>query len=268
VGVVTETYPPEINGVANTLYHMVQGLAERGHEITLLRPSRRRKEPERIEGGVREVPTPGFPLPFYPELQLGLPASRAVSRALKDLNPNILYIATEGPLGQSARRVARRLGIPVVAGFHTNFHTYSRHYRLGLLAPTVLAYLRRFHNRCARTLVPTAELAKDLGALGFERLSVWPRGVDVDLFDPRRRDDALRRSWSAETEDLVVVYVGRIAREKNIDLAVAAFRAIHARQPRSRFVLVGDGPELARIRDANPDFIVAGARRGETLAAH
>ena len=268
IALVTETYPPEINGVANTLHRIVHGLADRGHDITLLRPTRRRKEPERVEGRVREVPTPGFPLPFYPELQIGLPASRAVARTLKACAPDIVYIATEGPLGMSAQRVARRLKVPVVAGFHTNFHTYSRHYRLGLLAPTVLAYLRRFHNRCARTLVPTRELHDALTGLNFERLAVWPRGVDIALFNPARRDAVLRDAWTKSPDDLVVIYVGRIAREKNIDLAVEAFRAIRARRPGSRFVLVGDGPELPRIRDANPDFICTGARRGEVLAAH
>ncbi len=156
----------------------------------------------------------------------------------------------------------------MVAGFHTNFHTYSRYYGLGAIAPAVLSYLRRFHNRCARTLVPTNELLEDLKDRGFKRLALWPRGVDTGLFDPARRDQALRDQWNVDPDELAVLYVGRIAREKNIGLAIEAFEAIRQRRPDSRFILVGDGPEMAAIREHHPDFVMTGTRTGEPLAAH
>lgn len=269
IALVTETYPPEINGVANTLHQMVKGLADRGHEVILLRPAQGKKDrTPRNEGRIHEIPTGGVPLPFYHGLQMGLPATRVIGRTFREFRPNLVYIATEGPLGSSAQRVARRFHLPVVAGFHTNFQTYSRHYGMGLFAPTVLAYLRRFHNRCARTLVPTPALAQELARRDFQRLSVWPRGVDVELFNPARRDRQLRSAWGVDDDSVVVQYVGRLAREKNIDLAIKAFTAIRARRPDARLVLVGDGPELPRIRDENPEFIVTGAQVGEALAAH
>lgn len=265
---VTETYPPEINGVANTLHQMVTHLARRGHDITLLRPARRRKEPVRTGERVREIPTPGCPLPLYRGLQIGLPAGRTLSRIMGEIRPDLVYIATEGPLGASARHRAQRFRVPVVAGFHTNFHTYSRYYGLGAIAPAVLGYLRRFHNRCARTLVPTQALQTELQGRGFERLALWPRGIDTGLFDPARRDQSLRDQWGVGAGERAVLYVGRIAREKNIGLAIEAFQAIRQRWPGSRFILVGAGPEMAAIRDGHPDFVITGTRTGEPLAAH
>ncbi|MEN8176210.1 MAG: glycosyltransferase family 1 protein [Pseudomonadota bacterium] len=269
LAVVTETYPPEINGVANTLFHMVEGLAERDHRVMLLRPAKARSERESHEhGGVLEIPTSGMPLPFYQGLQVGLPASRVMSKAFRDARPDLLYIATEGPLGISAQRVARRLRIPLVAGFHTNFQTYSKHYGVGLFAPAVLAYLRRFHNRCDATLVPTRALAEELSARQFQRLSVWPRGVDTALFSPARRNRERRTSWGLDDDGLAVVYVGRVAPEKNIGLAINAFNAIRERSSQARLVLVGDGPELASLRRSFPDFVFTGARTGTDLAEH
>jgi len=269
VAVVTETYPPEINGVANTLHQMCHGLAARGHRLTLVRPSQGDHD-HGVQGdaSIHEVPTSGAPLPFYQGLQVGLPAGRIIARTFRESPPDIVYIATEGPLGVSAHRAARRLRLPVIAGFHTNFQTYSRHYGIGLLAPTVLAYLRRFHNRCHCTLVPTRELADELASRDFRNLRVWSRGVDTELFSPARRDAAIRRAWGIDDDALGVLYVGRIAPEKNIDLAVEAFEAIRSERPDARFVLVGDGPEAKRLQAAHPEFIFRGPRTGEDLAAH
>jgi glycosyltransferase involved in cell wall biosynthesis len=269
VAVITETYPPEINGVANTLHRMCHGLAARGHRLTLVRPSQGDHD-HGSDGdtGIREVPTTGAPLPFYQGLQVGLPAGRIIARTFRESRPDIVYIATEGPLGVSAHRAARRMRLPVIAGFHTNFQAYSRHYGIGLLAPTVLAYLRRFHNRCHCTLVPTRQLADELASRDFRHLRVWPRGVDTELFSPARRDPAMRRAWGIDDGALGVLYVGRIAPEKNIDLAVQAFEAIRAEHPNARFILVGDGPEMKRLKAAHPDFVYRGSRTGQDLAAH
>ncbi len=264
---VTETYPPEINGVARTLAQMVRGLGGLGHRITLVRPAQSTRSPAIVDdAAVHEVP--GVPLPGYPGLQFGLPAYRLVSRLLQRRRIDAAYIATEGPLGYSALQACARRGVAALTGMHTNFHQYSRHYGAGLLAPVLLRYLRRFHNRAAGTLVPTATMRDALAADGFLRLHTWPRGVHTELFSPQRRSARLRAEWGVAEDGLAVLYVGRLAPEKNIDSAFSAFAAIRAVREDARFILVGSGPAERRLRDSHPEAIFAGPREGEDLACH
>jgi glycosyltransferase involved in cell wall biosynthesis len=276
VALVTETYPPEVNGVANTLAQLARGLARRGHRITLVRP---RQPTDRRAGtgesddaqcktAASELLVGGLPLPGYRGLRFGLPAYGRLSRRWRGARPDAVYIATEGPLGHSALRAARILGIPTLTGFHTQFQRYCRHYGVGVLMRPIIGVLRRFHNRSDGTLVPTQTLRRELTADGFRSLHVLSRGVDTSRFSPARRDASLRRTWGCSEETVVALYVGRIAAEKNIDLALAAFDRIRDSRPDSRCILVGDGPELARLRRQHPDHIFTGLRIGEELAAH
>ena len=288
IALVTETYPPEINGVASTVAQLVTGLLLEGHFVEVTRPHQPKVDGVSKKGsssgsGVlghgggspRSQPTrfserltSGIPIPRYPELKLGLPAAGRLERDWKAQPPDIVHIATEGPLGWSALRVARRLGLPVVSEFRTNFHAYSAHYGIGPLRHWVLGYLRRFHNRCAYTMVPTAGLAAELEASGFERLKVVARGVDASRFHPSRRSQELRSSWGAGPSTLVMVAVGRIAPEKNLDLLISAYRKIRTVQPDARLVVVGDGPARAWLEHEAPDAVFAGRRMGEDLASH
>lgn len=260
---VSETYPPEVNGVARTLQRLAAGLAARGHQVAVIRP-RQAGDPSTPQAGTTLVR--GITLPLYRELQLGLPARRTLRRLWNNRRPDAIYIATEGPLGLAALRKARAQAIPVLSGLHTNFHTYSRHYRLGPLTPLVLKYLRWFHNRTDCTLAPTPEVVAMLRQHGFRRLQTLGRGVDTTLFNPARRETALRREWQLQDGSLGVLYVGRLAAEKNLDLAARAFRVIQARQPQARFVLVGDGPLRHRLASDNADFVFTGMLGGDALA--
>jgi len=266
IGIVTETYPPEINGVALTVHHLAAGLAARGHSIDLIRP--RQPESHADERGIDAFEVPGIGLPRYPGLRLGLPAGRRLQQRWLQQRPDAIYVATEGPLGWSAMRAAGQLGIPLSSGFHTRFDHYAGHYGVRLLTPLVRAYLRRFHRRAMATLVPTSTLAQELHAMGIANACLLRRAVDTKLFHPDRRDAALRASWGIDALTPVVLYVGRIAPEKNLQLAVQAFRAIQQQAPQARYVWVGEGPARAALQAANPDFIFAGAQRGEALARH
>ena len=269
VAVVTETYPPEVNGVARTIGVMVAALRERGHRIQLVRPRQPGEDDAPAqEPGLETVLRAGLPLPRYGELRMGLPAKRALLKAWRARRPDIVQVVTEGPLGNSAVTAARRLAIPVVSEFHTNFHDYSRHYGLGLFSELVARYLRRLHNRADCTFVPTAEMKSQLAAAGYRRLAVVGRGIDLELFDPRRRSAALRRSWGAGDHDIVALSVGRLAPEKNLRLFVESCRAMQAVLPRLRVALVGDGPDGAALRSANRYFVFAGMRTGAALAEH
>lgn len=261
---VTETYPPDINGVALTVQSLEVGLRARGHDVTLIRPRRAGE----TQPGPHQRLTAGLPLPWYPGLRFGLPAMRRLHRQWTRHRPDAIYVATEGPLGWSALRTARALGIPAATGFHTRFDLYMRDYGLPLLQRPALAWMRHVHALGQATLVPTTELRHALHAMGFDDVVRLPRAVDCGLFDPMRRDPALREAWGVGADAPVVLYVGRIAAEKNLALAVRSFRAIAETRPDARFVWVGDGPEREALAAANPDFVFCGLRRGEDLASH
>ena len=268
VAVITETYPPEINGVANTMRQLVTGLAERGHQVRLIRPHQAGDPKPGASDPIGETLVPGLPIPGYRGLRLGLPVFWRLRRLWRDEPPDVAYIATQGPLGRAALRAAEALGVPTVTGFHTQFHQYSRHYGLGFLTGPIEASLRRFHNRSDTTLVPTAELREILMAHGFAKVEVFGRGVDTVLFSPDRRRADLRSAWGCGPTDPVLLYVGRLAAEKNIDLVLASYAAARAAHPRTRCVLVGDGPERRHLAQAHPEVIFTGARVGLDLAEH
>jgi glycosyltransferase involved in cell wall biosynthesis len=268
LALVTETYPPEVNGVAMTLHRLVTGLSERGHDVVVVRPT------QSVEGSgfhplAEEWVFRGLPLPGYPGLRFGLPAGFELRRRWREDPPDVVHVATEGPLGLSAVWAARRLGLPVSSSFHTNFHTYSGHYGFGLLRNVALKYLRAVHNRTACTLVPSSSMKEVLRKDGFRNLEILGRGVDTELFSPAKRDPALRREWGAEDDDEpVVIYVGRLADEKNIPLVVEAHEAMARLRPGLKLVLVGDGPSRASLEAKHPEFHYAGMRLGEDLARH
>lgn len=263
---VTETWPPEVNGVALTAQALALGLRGRGHEVQVARP---RQPAGTVPAD--DLPTlllPGAALPRYPGLRFGLPAAGVLQRHWQRTRPDAIYIATEGPLGWSALRAARRLGIPVASGFHTRFDHYMRDYGLPWLQPGALRWMRHFHNQADATLVPTTELEQMLRAQGFQRVVRLARAVDAGQLSPDCRDARLRHAWGATADTLVVIHVGRIAPEKNLGLAVQAFRMLQRQRPDARFVWVGDGPAREALARENPDFIFAGVQRGQALACH
>lgn len=258
IAIVTETFPPEVNGVAMTFGVIARELGRRGHDVTVFRPNRPDLSDVARSGEFREVRLPGAPVPGYAQLRMGLPARRFLRERWRADRPDIVHVATEGPLGASAITAARSLEVPVSSSFHTNFHAYTRHYGYALLRRPVLAWLRRVHNRTARTFAPTAELCGELETLGFRNLALLSRGVDTWDFHPARRSPELRMRWGATPETPVVIHVGRMAAEKNYELLFRAFDAMRAANPKLRFVLAGEGPLKARLQREHPECIFAG----------
>jgi len=254
-----------------TLGHLVQGLARRGHHVTVIRPRQRTETggPAQLsEGPVTQRLLPGLPIPGYPLLRFGLPAGRRLRRWWRRDRPVLVHIATEGPLGYSALNAARELGLPVTSSFHTNFHHYTRDYRFSWLFSLTAKWLRYFHNRTLRTFAPTRELCTELAADGYQNLRVLSRGVDTSLFSPARRQDSLRTAWGVESGDPVVIHTGRLAREKNYSLLFRAYAAMRAANPRCRFVIVGDGPLRASLEAQHPHCLFTGFVDRATLARH
>ncbi|MBA3845127.1 MAG: glycosyltransferase, partial [Planctomycetes bacterium] len=212
VALVTETYPPEINGVAMTLANLVGGLRTRGWRVQVVRP---RQSCDNGSCDENEWLRPSLPIPNYAGLRLGLPSGFSLHGRWRRKRPDLVHVVTEGPLGLSALRSARRLGIPVSSGFHTNFHDYTRHYGVSWMHGALERYLKAFHNRTRCTLVPAEDVITQLAKRGFRNLMLLGRGVDAGLFSPELRSQELRASWGAAPDTLVALHVGRVAPEKN-----------------------------------------------------
>jgi glycosyltransferase involved in cell wall biosynthesis len=266
--VITETYPPEVNGVAFTVAHLVDGLSARGHAVSVVRPRQQASDRPGCSCGPNVTLVHSLPFPWYKELQVGIPAGGLLGSCWRQHPPDVVYVATPGPLGWSAVRTARRLEIPVLSGFHTNFHSYSHYYGAGWLQPVIVRCLRRFHNRTHGTLVPSIDLRDRLQVAGFKNVYVLDRGVDSQLFSPERRCPKLRSSWGISDTGLAALYVGRIAPEKNLRVAVAAYRTMQQFSNSSKFVIVGDGPFRTTLQREHPDLIFCGLHTGEDLARH
>ncbi len=267
IALVTETYPPEVNGVAMTNQRLVRGLIERGHEILLIKP-RRRDAMASAHPALQVFEVFGIPIPNYAGLKLGLPAPGQLEHCFEKYAPDVVHVATEGPLGFSALHAARKLGIPVTSTFHTNFQDYCADYGAAFMERIMMAYLRWFHNACALTTVPDPSLIERLENDGVERLEMLGRGADTRLFDPTRRSPELRASWGAGDDTPVALYVGRAAAEKNIPLTIQAWQGAREQCPELKLVVVGDGPVRQKLQNQWSEVHFAGMRYDEDLAAH
>jgi glycosyltransferase involved in cell wall biosynthesis len=262
---VTETFPPEVNGVARTLGRWVETFRARGHVVHVVRPRQWAEGP--TAGCVH-----GLPLPYYPHMRFGVASPLRLRALLGRDAPDLVHIATEGPLGWAALVAATSLGLPVATSFHTNFDHYLDHYGLGPFGWLLFAYLRWFHNRAGVTLVPSEATRRRLRAGGVRRLAIWSRGVDARAFHPRFRDPALRGRLGLGDDGVLLIYVGRLAAEKNLSALLAAFARLRlqlppAKQKGLRLALVGDGPLAGQLRALQaPGVVLTGQLHGSDLS--
>ena len=268
IAVVTETWPPEVNGVAMTLAKLVQGLSHRNHDVQLIRPRQTKTDSPMSDSSLEEVLMRGMPIPRYPELKLGLPSKKTLVKTWTLRRPDVVHIATEGPLGWSALQAAKVLKLPVTSDFRTNFQSYSKHYGVGWLRKPIVAYLRKFHNATACTMVPTRELMRTLSQNGFANLKVVSRGVDTKLFNIAKRDTSLRSSWGATDDTKVLISVGRMAPEKNLDQVLKTYDALKSTGQAFKLVMVGDGPLKEQFQKRYPEIIFPGMLSQSNLAAY
>ena len=262
---VTETFAPQVNGVSRTLGQLVAYLESVGDVVQVIHPE---YGPEAAGPGRFQVPA--VPVPFYPEVRIPLPPFGSVLRAIDAFEPDLIHVATEATLGWNVLRYAAKRRLPMVSSFHTNFDQYCDHYRLGWAKGLAWRYLRWFHNRTSETYVPSQVTFDDLAARGFDRLVLWPRGVDGDLFRPDRLNRAaIRRGLGFEPDDIVIGHVSRLAAEKNAPFLAEALRIVAEVCPRVKFLIVGDGPERAGFeRRMGPAARFVGYRSGGDLADH
>jgi len=261
---VSETYFPQMNGVSKVLDRLVRYAESNGHEVQLVIPRYRERTP-----GPNEVPVFAFPFPLYPEVVVPVPRPWKIWRRIKAFNPDLIHIATEVFLGLAVLRKAKGGTIPVVSSYHTNFTQYLRHYYMGCLENGIWKYLRWFHNNTLRTYCPSTMTREDISSRGFQNVEVWSRGVETDLFSPERRSEALRQQLGVNEADILAVYVGRLAKEKNLPVLLRVFEKLQQRLPAVKLLLVGDGPIRNSIEKTKPEGVICvGYKRGEALAEH
>lgn len=276
--VVTETWLPDINGVASSMFQIVQQLKQFGHDITLIRPS----QSEQVEKDLQQSrlnlaavhhdkQVKSLPIPYYPHLRMGLPSYRYLREQFASLQPDVVHIITEGPLGFAALLAAKRQKIKVTAGYHTSFHDFSRYFGWKIVSMPMLGYLKRFHNACNATCVPSATTLEQLSGFGFKRLYQVGRGVDTQKFAPTHRSAMLRQRWQAGEETTVLMCVSRVSPEKGIETVIKGFKALQLEQLHRhvKLVIVGDGPDKTRLETLygdDADIVFAGFKTGHELA--
>lgn len=264
ITLVTETFPPEINGVSLTLEKLHNFLNLSGHDPSVIRP-RRFSEPRKPEL------VQGFPIPMYPKLRFGIGSPLRLYQTIKSKMPDIIHLATEGPLGLACLGIAKSLRIPVVSSFHTNFDLYANDYKMGFLSSGISHYLRWFHNQTEATFAPSNACLERLQALGYKNTKIWTRGVDISLFNPIQKDLNFKSKIGLTETDILLLYVGRLAPEKNIGALLETFKKTRitlSKQGKNLFLaLVGTGPlvEQSDLEKTN-GIILPGELRGNQLA--
>ncbi len=258
IAIVTDTYVPDINGVAISLGRLASGLRDMGHQVEIIRSGK--------SHGEAESTVFSWPLPGYWEIKVGAPWPGEIRRRWAKIRPDVVYIAIETPLGFSAAAAALKLGIPIIGGFHTNFSEYLVKYGFGWVGKPVSAYQKWFHSRFFCTLVPSPDMLVMLESEGFQNVEILGRGVDTGLFHPAKRSPALRKEWGANVDTPVALVVGRVSGEKNIDLALRAFAKMREVRPDLVAVVIGNGPICRRLARENPDVCFPGYFLGEKLA--
>ena len=251
-----------------TLGHLAEGLSERGHDVTVHRPRQNSSDQPGFDLSYHQVRHPSLPIPGYNFLRFGLPVRGRLLRAWREDRPDLVHIATEGPLGYAALMAAGRLGLPVSSSFHTNFHQYSEHYGFSWLTRPVLGYLRHFHNRTRVTLSPSPDLNAELLKDGFRDVRLLSRGVNTRVFSPTKRDPELRSRWGVSPNDVVLIHVSRLAAEKNYDLLFKAYGAIRSLAPQTKFVVASDGPMRKKLENKYPWAHFTGFLERDDLARH
>ncbi|WP_327357575.1 glycosyltransferase family 4 protein [Streptomyces sp. NBC_01304] len=258
VAIVTESFPPDVNGVAHCAVQTARHLVRRGHDPLVIAPAMAAGAEEHTAGPCPVVRIPSLPLPGYPQVRVALP-SRRVAAALSAHRAELVHLASPFILGVRGMTAAARLGIPAVAVYQTDLAGYARTY-VGAGEAAAWRRIRGVHRAADRTLAPSTAALRDLAAHGVPRLSLWPRGVDAVRFRPSCRDEALRREVAPDGE-LVVGYVGRLAPEKRVELLAGACSLDGV-----RVVIVGDGPSEAALRGQLPGAVFLGRRTGSELA--
>ena len=261
IALFTETFLPKIDGVVTRVVHTLEQLRDLGHEVLIFAPG---SPPEEVAGH-RVVRIPSVPFkPWYPELFLGLPRPR-IGREIDRFAPDVVHVVNPVILGLWGTLVARQRALPLLASYHTDITQYAEHLNLPFLSPISDRFLRDVHNQAHVNLCTSRPMVNSARGLGIERVRLWPKAVDTELYHPSRRSEAMRERLTAgETDKPLMLYVGRVSFEKRIDWLYAPVTRI----PDVRLAIVGSGPADKQIRTqfAETPTVFTGYLSGEELA--
>ncbi len=263
----TETFLPKVDGVVNTLCNLLRYLPTKGHESLLFAPQAG-GTPDHY-ANTRVITQPGMPCPLYPEIKLVSPTID-VTEELERFKPDVVHVLHPISLGMAGMWQARYLGIPVVASYHTDLVAYARYFGLGFLSDFAVRVERWIHNQADLNLCPSTATMNELEGYGFERLKIWTRGVDTQLFHPGRRRSDMREWLSGgEPDKPLLLYVGRVSHEKRVDWLRRLLDRLQSNGHDVRLAIVGDGPARAEFEQyfADTPTVFTGILRGEELAA-
>ena len=264
VALFSEVYWPMVSGVGVTLLRLTDALHARGHQVRVYSAT----YPLPPEGDRPEVHrSPSVPLFLYPDVQWAFPRLRDVVDDLARFQPDVVHVATEFSLGIAGVKAARQLGIPIIASAHTDYDQYAARYGVTWALRAGWHYLRWFYGQAHRVLCPSRIYEQHLHSRGVLHTGVWSRGVDPSEFHPRFRSESYRTRFGVGPGDLLVTYIGRIAREKNLELLLRAWELVAPSRGAAQLVLVGRGPLEDEIRRRElPGVHVTGLLRGRELS--
>jgi phosphatidylinositol alpha 1,6-mannosyltransferase len=262
VAYFTESLFPLVDGVSRTLARLFETLETRGIEFIVFSPF----VPDRVSWSSRVRRVRFFRFPPYPDYRVSLPLQRSVRREMRAFRPDLVHVVSPTPMAFWAQRLAREVGAPVVASFHTHFVSYFRYYRVGRLEPFGWSLLRAFYGGCERVYAPSESIIGELRARGIPNLELWSRGIDLGGFSPEHADQGVRAEAGADVGTPILLLVSRLVREKDLEDLVAVDRQLRDRGVRFRLVLVGDGPMREELERRLPDAHFAGYRAGADLA--
>lgn len=260
----SDTFFPQINGVSNTLHYLEKYLGQNKIEYQFHVPD---YDDEDLKTDPRIKRSKGIPLPDYRDCRLALPSLPRLSGCMDSFKPDLIHLVTEFGIGVTGRYYARSRRVPIVSSYHTNIDQYIRYYpSLSPLKGNIDGYFKWFHRRSRRIFVPTDDTKGRLQSIGYSNLAIWSRGIDTELFSESKRTDAFRVRYGLEGK-AVVLYVGRVAAEKDLAILPETMNRVQARHANAVLVVTGDGPYLPALKaEAPAGTVFTGFLRGEQLA--
>lgn len=266
IAIFSEVYWPMVSGVSLVVQRLATAMERRGHVVRVYAPNY--PTPAGSSDNPHTFRVRGKRFFLYPDVQWGVPHWPAITKDFADFRPDVVHVATEFAMGTTGLRLARDHGVPVIASAHTDYERYASRYNLDWLMGAGWSYLRWFYGRAERVLCPSRQYERHLNLRGVRHTGIWTRGVDLDDFGPAHRSEQVRASFGILPHQPMVLYVGRLAVEKNLHLLLDAWRQLEGRRRDARLVIVGTGPLEASLAAAAPrDVIVAGVRTGRELSA-
>jgi len=261
LAIFSDTFFPQINGVSRVLGKYLDYMDEKGIDYTLLVPEQ--------EGALYNGTVIGFggvKFPLYPELKIAVPRYKRLKNGLRPLQPDLVHLVTPFSMGLAGIKYAKACNLPIIASYHTNFDQYLSYYHLPLLARPINRYMKWFHSFSQINFCPSTETLQQLQGLGIGNLEICPNGVDKSMFSPQYRSNQIRRILSMDEKTPILLYVGRIAPEKGLNVLIKAVKILNQSHTQFKLVMVGDGPDRERLTKANIDNVVfLGYKTGSEL---